>query len=103
MLTKGSLSLQKLNLLRKRIEAFHQKQKKKQKVLVSLRGNSINLAGKSNLYDLCKRSDFSEQDVFKLNPDNTTEFTAVYYDEKYSGYVKKQKRNRKMKTLTIFL
>jgi tRNA U34 5-carboxymethylaminomethyl modifying enzyme MnmG/GidA len=75
-------------LSEERIEAFHQKQRKKQKVLVSLRGNSINLTGKKvTLYDLCKRNDFSEQDVFKLNPDNTSEFTAVYYDAKYSGYV----------------
>ena len=40
-------SAKKLNLLsEERIEAFHQKQRKKQKVLVSLRGNSINLTGK---------------------------------------------------------
>ena len=98
-------SAKKLNLLsEERIEAFHQKQRKKQKVLVSLRGNSINLTGKKvTLYDLCKRSDFSEQDVFKLNPDNTSEFTAVYYDAKYSGYVKKQEREiEKMKTLDDF-
>ena len=98
-------SAKKLNLLsEERIEAFHQKQRKKQKVLVSLRGNSINLTGKKvTLYDLCKRSDFSEQDVFKLNPDNTSEFTEVYYDAKYSGYVKKQEREiEKMKTLDDF-
>ena len=98
-------SAKKLNLLsEERIEAFHQKQGKKQKVLVSLRGNSINLTGKKvTLYDLCKRSDFSEQDVFKLNPDNTSEFTEVYYDAKYSGYVKKQEREiEKMKTLDDF-
>ncbi len=98
-------SAKKLNLLsEERIEAFHQKQRKKQRVLVSLRGNSINLTGKKvTLYDLCKRSDFSEQDVFKLNPDNTSEFTAVYYDAKYSGYVKKQEREiEKMKTLDDF-
>ena len=98
-------SAKKLNLLsEERIEAFHQKQGKKQKVLVSLRGNSINLTGKKvTLYDLCKRSDFTEQDVFKLNPDNTSEFTEVYYDAKYSGYVKKQEREiEKMKTLDDF-
>ena len=98
-------SAKKLNLLsEERIEAFHQKQGKKQKVLVSLRGNSINLTGKKvTLYELCKRSDFTEQDVFKLNPDNTSEFTEVYYDAKYSGYVKKQEREiEKMKTLDDF-
>ena len=98
-------SAKKLNLLsEERIEAFHQKQGNKQKVLVSLRGNSINLTGKKvTLYDLCKRSDFTEQDVFKLNPDNTSEFTEVYYDAKYSGYVKKQEREiEKMKTLDDF-
>mgnify|MGYP001163953662 FL=1 len=95
----------KLNLIdEERIEAHQEKQLKKQKVLVSLRDNSVDLSGKKvTLYDLCKRSDFSEQDVFKLNPHNNSEFTEVYYDAKYSGYVKKQEREiEKMKTLDDF-
>ena len=69
-----------------------------------MRENTIDLSGKKvTLFDLCKRSDFSEQDVFKLNPNNNSEFTEVYYDAKYSGYVKKQEREiEKMKTLDDF-
>ena len=95
----------KLNLIdEERIETHQEKQLKKQKVLVSLRENTIDLSGKKvTLFDLCKRSDFSEQDVFKLNPNNNSEFTEVYYDAKYSGYVKKQEREiQKMKTLDDF-
>jgi len=95
----------KLNLIdEERIETHQEKQLKKQKVLVSLRENTIDLSGKKvTLFDLCKRSDFSEQDVFKLNPNNNSEFTEVYYDAKYSGYVKKQEREiEKMKTLDDF-
>tara|TARA_B100001057_G_scaffold131838_1_gene131084 strand:- start:11589 stop:13397 length:1809 start_codon:yes stop_codon:yes gene_type:complete len=94
-----------LDLISKeRKEIYKQKQKNKKKILDSLEHNSVKISGKKvTLYDLCKRNDFTQHDIEKLMVEKNTEITDVYYDVKYSGYVKKQEREiQKMKTLDEF-
>ena len=94
-----------LDLISKeRKEIYKQKQKNKKKILDRLEHNSINISGKKvTLYDLCKRNDFTQDDIENLMGEKDSEITDVYYDVKYSGYVKKQEREiQKMKTLDEF-
>ena len=94
-----------LDLISKeRKEIYKKKQKNKKKILDRLEHNSINISGKKvTLYDLCKRNDFTQDDIENLMGEKDSEITDVYYDVKYSGYVKKQEREiQKMKTLDEF-
>ena len=94
-----------LDLISKeRKEIYKQKQKNKKKILDRLEHNSINISGKKvTLYDLCKRNDFTQDDIENLMGEKDSEITDVYYDVKYLGYVKKQEREiQKMKTLDEF-
>ena len=94
-----------LDLISKeRKEIYKQKQKNKKKILDRLEHNSVKVSGKKvTLYDLCKRNDFTQHDIEKLMVEKNSEIRDVYYDVKYSGYVKKQEREiQKMKTLDEF-
>ena len=94
-----------LDLISKeRKEIYKQKQKNKKKILDRLEHNSVKVLGKKvTLYDLCKRNDFTQHDIEKLMVEKNSEIRDVYYDVKYSGYVKKQEREiQKMKTLDEF-
>ncbi|MFL2692076.1 MAG: tRNA uridine-5-carboxymethylaminomethyl(34) synthesis enzyme MnmG [Gammaproteobacteria bacterium] len=94
-----------LDLISKeRKEIYKKKQKNKKKILDRLEHNSINISGKKvTLYDLCKRNDFTQDDIENLMGEKDSEITDVYYDVKYLGYVKKQEREiQKMKTLDEF-
>tara|TARA_A100001015_G_scaffold256331_1_gene298313 strand:+ start:197 stop:622 length:426 start_codon:yes stop_codon:yes gene_type:complete len=55
---------------------------------------------KISAHDLCKRDDFSKEDIERLIGSNQMYFTDVYYDIRYEGYVEKQQREiSKMKSL----
>ena len=42
--------------------------------------------------ELCKRNDFTEEDIKKIANLNDKFFTEVYFDIRYSGYIDKQQR-----------
>ena len=55
---------------------------------------------KISAHDLCKRDDFSKEQIEKLISSNQKHFNDVYYDIRYEGYVEKQQREiSKMKNL----
>ena len=55
---------------------------------------------KKTAEELCKRNDFTETEVKKITKQKGKNFTEVYFDIKYSGYINKQQREiDKMKNL----
>ena len=92
----------KLNIINKeREDIFLNKQSEKEKIKKTLKETKIMVAGtKKSAEDLCKRNDFTEEEVKKITKQKGKTFTEVYFDVKYSGYIKKQQRElNKMKNL----
>ncbi len=92
----------KLNIINKeREDIFLNKQSEKEKIKKMLKETKIMVAGtKKTAEDLCKRNDFTEEEVKKITKQKGKTFTEVYFDVKYSGYIKKQQRElNKMKNL----
>ena len=92
----------KLNIINKeREDIFLNKQSEKEKIKKMLKETKIMVAGtKKSAEDLCKRNDFTEEEVKKITKQKGKTFTEVYFDVKYSGYIKKQQRElNKMKNL----
>ena len=92
----------KLNIISKeREDIFLNKQSEKKKIKKMLKETKIMVAGtKKSAEDLCKRNDFTEEEVKKITKQKGKTFTEVYFDIKYSGYIKKQQRElNKMKNL----
>ena len=55
---------------------------------------------KKTAEELCKRNDFTEEEVKKITKLKEKNFTEVYFDIRYSGYIDKQQRELdKMKNL----
>ena len=55
---------------------------------------------KKTAEELCKRNDFTEEEVKKITKLKGKNFTEVYFDIRYSGYINKQQRELdKMKNL----
>ena len=92
----------KLNIISKeREDIFLNKQSEKKKIKKMLKETKIMVAGtKKSAEDLCKRNDFTEEEVKKITKQKGKTFTEAYFDIKYSGYIKKQQRElNKMKNL----
>ena len=86
---------------KEREEAFLKKQKEKKQNLEQLGKTKIKLGGQSKTaHDLCKRNDFTMEDVKGMLEKTNKRFGETYYDIRYSGYVDKQKRElEKMRNL----
>ena len=92
----------KLNIISKeREEVFLKKQKEKEKIKKKLHETKIMVSGlKKTAEELCKRNDFTEEEVKKITKLKGKNFTEVYFDIRYSGYINKQQRELdKMKNL----
>jgi len=92
----------KLNIISKeREEVFLKKQKEKEKIKKKLQETKIMVSGlKKTAEELCKRNDFTEEEVKKITKLKGKNFTEVYFDIRYSGYINKQQRELdKMKNL----
>ena len=92
----------KLNIISKeREEVFLKKQKEKEKIKKKLQETKIMVSGlKKTAEELCKRNDFTEEEVKKITKLTEKNFTEVYFDIRYSGYIDKQQRELdKMKNL----
>lgn len=83
---------------------FHEKLAKKAEFKKILKNTKITINNQTKTAeDLCKRNDFSEEDVSRLTNQSGKLFTETYYDVRYSGYVEKQQREiDKMKNLEEF-
>ena len=76
-----------------REEVFLEKQREKKENLVSLNSTKIKLENKTKTaHDLCKRNDYTLEEVKGMLPKTNKRFSETYYDIRYSGYVEKQKR-----------
>ena len=76
-----------------REEVFLEKQREKKENLVSLNSTKIKLENKTKTaHDLCKRNDYTLEEVKDMLPKTNKRFSETYYDIRYSGYVEKQKR-----------
>ena len=86
---------------KEREEAFLKKQKEKKQNLEQLGKTKIKLGGQTKTaHDLCKRNDFTMEDVKGMLEKTNKRFGETYYDIRYSGYVDKQKRElEKMRNL----
>ena len=86
---------------KEREEAFLKKQKEKKQNLEQLRKTKIKLGDQiKTAHDLCKRNDFTMEDVKGMLEKTNKRFGETYYDIRYSGYVDKQKRElEKMRNL----
>ena len=86
---------------KEREEAFLKKQKEKKQNFEQLGKTKIKLGGQSKTaHDLCKRNDFTMEDVKGMLEKTNKRFGETYYDIRYSGYVDKQRRElEKMRNL----
>ena len=86
---------------KEREEAFLKKQKEKKQNLEQLRKTKIKLGDQTKTaHDLCKRNDFTMEDVKGMLEKTNKRFGETYYDIRYSGYVDKQRRElEKMRNL----
>ena len=86
---------------KEREEAFLKKQKEKKQNLEQLKKTKIKLGNQTKTaHDLCKRNDFTMEDVKKRLERTNKRFGETYYDIRYSGYVDKQRRElEKMRNL----
>ncbi len=86
---------------KEREEAFLKKQKEKKQNLEQLRKTKIKLGDQTKTaHDLCKRNDFTMEDVKGTLEKTNKRFGETYYDIRYSGYVDKQRRElEKMRNL----
>ena len=76
-----------------REEVFLKKQKEKKENLGELKKTRIKLGEQTKTaYDLCKRNDFTMEEVGQKLAKTNKRFGETYYDIRYSGYVNKQKR-----------
>ena len=86
---------------KEREEVFLKKQKEKKQNLEQLKKTKIKLGNQTKTaHDLCKRNDFTMEDVKKRLERTNKRFGETYYDIRYSGYVDKQRRElEKMRNL----
>ena len=86
---------------KEREEAFLKKQKEKKQNLEQLKKTKIKLGDQiKTAHDLCKRNDFTMEDVKGTLEKTNKRFGETYYDIRYSGYVDKQRRElEKMRNL----
>ena len=86
---------------KEREEVFLKKQKEKKQNLEQLRKTKIKLGDQTKTaHDLCKRNDFTMEDVKGMLEKTNKRFGETYYDIRYSGYVDKQRRElEKMRNL----
>ena len=86
---------------KEREEAFLKKQKEKKQNLEQLKKTKIKLGHQTKTaHDLCKRNDFTMEDVKGKLEKTNKRFGETYYDIRYSGYVDKQRRElEKMRNL----
>ena len=86
---------------KEREEAFLKKQKEKKQNLEQLRKTRIKLGDQTKTaHDLCKRNDFTMEDIKEKLEKTNRRFGETYYDIRYSGYVDKQRRElEKMRNL----
>ena len=86
---------------KEREEIFLKKQSEKERIKKKLQEIKVMVAGsKKTAEELCKRNDFTETEVKKITKQKGKNFTEVYFDIKYSGYINKQQREiDKMKNL----
>ena len=86
---------------KEREEVFLKKQKEKKQNLEQLRKTKIKLGDQiKTAHDLCKRNDFTMEDVKGTLEKTNKRFGETYYDIRYSGYVDKQRRElEKMRNL----
>ena len=86
---------------KEREEVFLKKQKEKKQNLEQLRQTKIKLGDQiKTAHDLCKRNDFTMEDVKGTLEKTNKRFGETYYDIRYSGYVDKQRRElEKMRNL----
>ena len=92
----------KLNIINKeREDIFLTKQKEKEEIKKKLQETKIMVSGvKKTTEELCKRNDFTEEEIKKITKQEGKNFTEVYFDIRYSGYIDKQQRELdKMKNL----
>ena len=84
-----------------REEIFLQKQQEKKSITKKLQETKVDVEGKKKTAkELCKRNDFTEEDIKKITNLEGKNFTEVYFDIRYSGYIDKQQREMsKMKNL----
>ena len=84
-----------------REEIFLQKQQEKKSITKKLQETKVDVDGKKKTAkELCKRNDFTEEDIKKITNLEGKSFTEVYFDIRYSGYIDKQQREmNKMKNL----
>ena len=76
-----------------REEVFLKKQKEKKENLRELKKTKIKLGEQTKTaHDLCKRNDFTMEEVAQKLVKTNKRFGETYYDIRYSGYVNKQKR-----------
>ena len=76
-----------------REEVFLKKQKEKKENLRELKKTKIKLGEQTKTaHDLCKRNDFTMEEVAQKLAKTNKRFGETYYDIRYSGYVNKQKR-----------
>ena len=86
---------------KEREEVFLEKQKDKKENLASLSKTKIRLGDNTKTaHDLCKRNDYTLEEIRGMLSKTNKRFSDTYYDIRYSGYVEKQKRElKKMKDL----
>ena len=86
---------------KEREEAFLKKQKEKKQNFEQLGKTKIKLGDQiKTAHDLCKRNDFTMEDVKGMLEKTNKRFGETYYDIRYSGYVDKQRRElEKMRNL----
>ena len=83
---------------------FYQKKEIKNNILKTLKNTKTKINSETKTAEqLCKRNDFSENQIKTLINEPNPLFKEVYYDVRYSGYVEKQNREiSKMKNLEEF-
>ena len=83
---------------------FYQKKETKNNILKTLKNTKTKINSETKTAEqLCKRNDFSENQIKTLINEPNPLFKEVYYDVRYSGYVEKQNREiSKMKNLEEF-
>ena len=86
---------------KEREDVFLAKTNKKNEINKKLKKTKITISGtKKTAEELCKRNDFTEEDIRELTKLKDPVFTEVYFDIRYSGYINKQQRElNKMKNL----
>ena len=83
---------------------FYQKKESKNNILKTLKNTKTKINNETKTAEqLCKRNDFSENQIKTLINEPNPLFKEVYYDVRYSGYVEKQNREiSKMRNLEEF-